>query len=271
MSAQEREAVIPDAAREPLVTVVVPTFNRANLIGETIESILAQEYLNLELVVVSDGCTDDTEAVVGSYADPRVRFVKQENSGGPAKPRNRGVACAKGKYLAFCDDDDLWMPQKIRKQVAVMEGRPDTALCFTRGVTFGGGDFFSRHALKRGVDRNHFRALLYGNFIANSSVLVRKSVLDNVGPFNIETFLHGAEDYEMWLRIAYRYPLVRLNEPLIRYRVHPSNLAANRAKGTLRGIYIVRNVRRIVSSHEPVGPALAWQWLKYAVYSLAQR
>ena len=152
-----------------------------------------------------------------------------------------------------------------------MQRRSDVALCFTQGVTFGQGDFFSRRALKTGVARNHFRALLYGNYIANSSVLVRKRVLDEVGPFNEEPFLHGAEDYEMWLRIAYRYPLVRINEPLIKYRVHPSNLAGNRARGTLRGIRVLRDVRRNISSGEPIGLALAWQRFKYAIYSILKR
>lgn len=258
-------------AYTPLVSVVIPTYNRAGLIGETIESVLAQEFSNLELIVVSDGSTDNTEEVVRSYADPRVRFIKQDNSGGPARPRNTGVACANGKYIAFCDDDDLWMTQKLQKQVALMEKNPDAALCFTRGVTFGDGDFFSRHALKRGVARNHFRALLYGNFIANSSVLIRKRVLDEVGPFNVEKFLHGAEDYEMWLRIAFQHRLVRLNESLIKYRVHRNNLAANRAKGTLRGIYIVRNFSRNMALRQSVTGALTWQWLKFATYSIIRR
>src|SRR5450631_1378229 len=214
----------------PMVTVVVPTYNRAQLLGETMESILTQDFDDLELVVVSDGCTDNTEAVVSSFVDSRVRLIKQENSGGPARPRNAGVANATGKYVAFCDDDDLWMPQKLRMQVALMEKRPDAGLCFTRGITIGDGDFFARRSLKRGVDHNHFRVLLYGNYIANSSVLVRKKVLEEVGQFNTEKFLQGAEDYDMWLRIAHRHPLARLNEPLIKYRVHGNNLAAVRAK-----------------------------------------
>jgi teichuronic acid biosynthesis glycosyltransferase TuaG len=253
---------------DPLVTVVVPTYNRARLIGETIESILAQTLPQIELIVISDGCTDDTEAVVGAFTDPRIRIVQQSNSGGPARPRNAGVELARGKYVAFCDDDDLWMPEKLEKQVALMEQNPDVALCFTRGITFGDGDFFSRRALKRGVRSNHFRALLFGNFIANSSVLVRRSVLKSVGPFNTERFLHGAEDYEMWLRIAYEHKLMKLDEKLIKYRVHRSNLAANRVKGTRRGIHIVGKWRGNGATRSKAEFALIWQWFKWAIYSM---
>jgi glycosyltransferase involved in cell wall biosynthesis len=255
---------------DPLVTVVVPTYNRARLIGETIESILAQTFSQIELIVVSDGCTDGTEAVVEAFCDPRITMVRQTNSGGPARPRNAGIELARGKYVAFCDDDDLWMPEKLEKQVAVMERYPGVALCFTRGITFGAGDFFSRRALKRGVRRNHFGALLFGNFIANSSVLVRKSVLATVGPFNTEKFLHGAEDYEMWLRIAYGHKLIKLDEKLIKYRVHRSNLAASRAKGTRRGIHIVRKWRCNSATRSEVALALIWQWFKWAIYSIVR-
>src|SRR5438094_9534760 len=95
---------------DPLVSVVVPTYNRARLIRETVGSILAQQYDNLELIVMCDGCTDGTESVVDSFGDPRIRLVMQENSSGLARPRNAGVARARTVYLALCGDDVVWMP-----------------------------------------------------------------------------------------------------------------------------------------------------------------
>jgi glycosyltransferase involved in cell wall biosynthesis len=256
----------------PCVSVVLPTYNRATIIGETVESILIQEFQDFELLVVSDGCTDDTEAVVGSYNDSRIRLVKQSNSGGPAAPRNAGIQNASGKYIAFCDDDDLWMPQKLARQVAVLERDPEAALCFTNGVVFGDGGAYSRRALKNGFDDDHFRRLLYGNFIANSSVLVRRDVLAAVGPFNIDSALHGTEDYEMWLRVAYAYKLVSIDEPLFRYRVHRGNLAGNRAKATLRGLYVLRSRgwSRGTRTRESILFPMIWQWLKYAIYTLTR-
>jgi len=255
---------------DPLVSVVVPTYNRARLIRETVGSILAQQYDNLELIVMCDGCTDGTEAVVDSFGDPRIRLVTQENSGGPARPRNAGVARARGEYVAFCDDDDVWMPHKLRTQVALMERHPGAGLCFAGGVTFGDGVESLAYRLKRGPRRNHFRALLYSNFILNSSVLVRRSILIEVGPFNVDTRLHGAEDYEMWLRIAHRYKLIGIDEPLVRYRVHRGNLAGNRAKATLRGLYVLKSKswsRGARTSGSVLCP-MVWQWLKYTAYTL---
>jgi glycosyltransferase involved in cell wall biosynthesis len=255
----------------PLISVVVPTYNRAALIGETIHSILAQSFHNFELLVVSDGSTDHTETVVTSYRDPRIRLVKQSNSGGPARPRNTGVENSRGKYVAFCDDDDLWMPEKLEKQVGLMEQQPNTGLCFTRGVTFGDVDFFSKWTFKNGNRTNHFRSLLYGNFIANSSVLVRRSVLAEVGAFNTEKFLHGVEDYEMWLRIAYRHKLAWLNEPLIKYRIQSGGLGANRSRGTLKTMRIVRDFGQKNTLGRGVFLPLTWQCFKFTIYSIARR
>ena len=254
-----------------LVSVVVPTYNRAQLIGETVESILAQQYSHLELIVVCDGCTDGTEAVVNSFKDARVRLVTQCNSGGPARPRNAGVAQALGHYVAFCDDDDLWMPQKLRLQVSLMESEPDAGLCFASGVTFGNGaPSLLGYRLKRAPRRDHFRALLYSNYVLNSSVLVRRSVLAEVGPFNVDRRLHGTEDYEMWLRIAHTYKLVSIDEPLVRYRVHRGNLAGNRAKATLRGLYVLRSRSwsQDARTSASVFCPMIWQWLKYTAYTL---
>lgn len=255
----------------PTVTVVLPTYNRARVIGETIDSILAQQFHDFELLVVADGCTDETDAVVTAYGDPRIRIVHQPNSGGPAKPRNTGVQQARGRYIAFCDDDDLWVPEKLQKQIAWMESTPDIALSYTSGVTFGEGDYFAKRTIKRGPRGDHFRRLLYGNFVPNSSVVVRKSVLDVVGPFNVDTRLHGVEDYEMWLRISYRYRLACLDEPLIRYRIHGTTLGANRTRATLKTLHVVRNLERNTSIRAPRALPIAWQWFKYAAYRMMRR
>jgi glycosyltransferase involved in cell wall biosynthesis len=256
---------------DPLVSVVVPTYNRADLIGETIESILAQTLRELELIIVSDGSTDATESVVRACNDPRVVFIAQPNSGGPATPRNTGVRRARGKYVAFCDDDDLWRPQKLEKQVAVMEAQPDVALTYTGGVTFGDQDFFSKSQIRCAARHDHFGSLKYGNFITNSSVVVRKSVLDSVGPFDVDRFMRGTEDYELWLRVARGRRLVGIDEVLFDYRIHSSNLAGNRTKATRRSIHVLRTLDRRTGAQQSVLLPLMWQFFKYAIYALARR
>jgi glycosyltransferase involved in cell wall biosynthesis len=256
---------------EPIVSVVVPTFNRADLLGETLQSILAQSLRELELIVVSDGSTDNTREVVEGLGDARVKFIAQANSGGPAGPRNTGVRAARGKYVAFCDDDDLWMTDKLAKQVALLERRPELALCYTEGENFGDLDLFTRNTMGGRMESGHARALLYRNFITNSSVVVRRSVLAQVGEFNEARELRGTEDYEMWLRIAHRHPIAGVHEPLFRYRIHRANLAGNRSRATRRSMKVLRDLRnsRVIGS--PIALPLLWTRIKWLVYTVAKR
>jgi teichuronic acid biosynthesis glycosyltransferase TuaG len=241
-----------DAPRNSLVTVVLPTYNWAHLIRETLDSILAQTFRDFELIVIADGCTDNTAGVVASYGDPRIRLISQPGSGRPAKPRNVGIQNARGTYVAFCDHDDLWMPDKLPRQTAVMSSEPDVAMCFTGGVTFGDDRFLSKRTIKKGVHQDHFRTVLYGNYVPSSSVLARRAVLEAVGPFRTEKSLRGVEDYEMWLRISRHGRLVCLDEPLIRYRVCATNLGGNHAKATLQTLRVLRSLYRDQSIREPL-------------------
>jgi glycosyltransferase involved in cell wall biosynthesis len=256
---------------EPIVSVVVPTYNRADLLGETLESILAQTLREIELILVSDGSTDDTPAVVARIGDPRLKFIEQPNSGGPARPRNVGVRAARGKYVAFCDDDDVWMPEKLAKQVELLEREPDLALCYTEGEYFGDSDIYTRTSLRGRPESRHFDALLYRNFITNSSVMVRRSVFAEVGEFNEDKSLRGTEDYEMWLRISRRHRIAGIHEPLFRYRVHRANLAGNRGKATLRSIKVLRELRAARIIHRSIAMPLLWMRIKWMVYALAGR
>ena len=114
---------------EPLVTVVIPTYNRADYIAETIESVLSQTYRNIEVIVIDDGSTDGTAQVVAPFI-PRVSYVQQENAERGAS-RNHGLRLARGKYVAFLDSDDVWLPTKVADDVAYLEARPDVGLIHT--------------------------------------------------------------------------------------------------------------------------------------------
>ena len=113
-----------------LVSVVIPTHNRADLLPRAIDSVLNQTYSNFEIIVVSDGSTDNTEEVVKSYSDKdsRIRFIGYSPARGGNIARNTGIEAAKGEYVAFLDDDDEWMPEKLKKQIKVMESNPDIGL-----------------------------------------------------------------------------------------------------------------------------------------------
>ena len=113
----------------PLVSVVVATYNRADLISETLDSILNQTYKIFELIVVDDGSSDNTEEIVKNYSDSRLKYIKTDNWGGPARPRNIGIRESKGEYIAFCDNDDLWEKNKLEKQLDIIKNN-NAGLCF---------------------------------------------------------------------------------------------------------------------------------------------
>lgn len=253
----------------PKVSVVVTTYNRVGLLGETLASILGQTFTDLELIVVDNCSRDGTSDYLASPSDPRVRPFTNANNGVIAVNRNLGITQAKGEYVAFCDDDDLWQPDKLRLQVELMEARPDLALCYTNASTFCGDRMLSPRMVWRRITHHHFLALLQGNYIPNSSVLVRRRVFDEVGLLTTDGSLR--EDYEMWMRIARRFPIAGINQPLIRYRVHPNNAAGNKVGETLRAMRTVRSVAKLLNLPAwLVKPNLAFQFMKCLAYRIAQ-
>lgn len=121
---------------EPLVSAVIPTFNRANFIGHTIKSVLEQSYKNIEIIVVDDASTDNTRDIVRNFSDPRIIYICLDNNSGPSIARNTGVRSAKGRFVAFLDSDDAWYPQKIELQIAAIKQQalPDNIVCYTRVI-----------------------------------------------------------------------------------------------------------------------------------------
>ena len=218
---------------DPLVSVVIPTYNRAGLIRETIESVRRQTYARWELIVVDDGSTDDTETVLGRVTEGRIRYVSQANAGQGAA-RNRGVAAAAGELLAFLDSDDQWHPGKLESQVALFARRPDTGLVYADAFIRGDDGMKGRHFERvRPHDGNVVQALLRSNFVVTSTVAVRRRLVEAVGGFDEDPALRNVEDYDLWLRLAPTTCFASLCEPLATYRVHPGNTSRN-ARATLR-------------------------------------
>lgn len=255
-------------AYSPMVSVVVPTHNRKELLAETLQSILDQTFQNFELIIVSDGSTDGTEEMVASMADTRVRLIRQEKSGQPAKPRNMGIKAALGKYIALCDDDDVWFQNKLAIQVEAMEHNEMVALCYTNGLVMRNGVVGQRLLNRRKIFSNHFYELLKGNVIPNSSVLIRRRVFDSVGFINTDPMFRGIEDYEFWLRIAHDFPMLYIDQPLIKYRVHSNNITFSRSLETKRAIGVVRHVGRLFGISYGLLPTLIVQYAKYWTYKL---
>ncbi len=209
----------------PRVSVIVPTYNRASMLLETLSSVCAQTLADLECVVVDDGSTDDTRARCEALAaeDARLRYVWQPNGGSAGRTRNRGVRETSAPLIAFVDDDDLWLADKLARQVGVFDREPDVGLVFGLVERFGDGS-----GLWPDVpidERPSFERLLAGNVVPCSTVLVKRDVLERVGLF--DESLRIGEDWELWLRIARTFPIRAIREPVARYRVHGSGISHN--------------------------------------------
>ncbi|WP_075792936.1 glycosyltransferase family 2 protein [Massilia putida] len=214
----------------PKVTVVVPTFRRKDLLKETVDSILAQTYRDFELIIVDNMSEDGTAEYVAGLNDPRVRYYRNPNGGIIAVNRNFGIRQARGEYIALCDDDDVWQPTKLEKQVTLLSNRPAVAMCYCNAAVFTTLSQRATPWMMKRVHTDYYRNLLIGNFIPNSSVLLRRADWDALGGFREERELIAVEDYEMWLRLAREHEIAYIDECLLLYRVHPSAASNSRVK-----------------------------------------
>jgi glycosyltransferase involved in cell wall biosynthesis len=211
------------------VSIIVLTYNRAHLVTETIDSILAQTVKDFELIVVDNESTDNTEEVIKSYTDRRIRYFRHQNNGLVAVNRNYGISKANGEYIAFCDDDDLWMPEKLERQVNLLDLNKELGLVYSDCYIMDENGNLERDTLlssSRLLRGNVFDKLFQGNFIPMLTVMFRREVLSKVGGFDPKYRI--AQDYDLWLRIAEHYPIDFIEKPLAKYRIHGGNVSRNR-------------------------------------------
>lgn len=239
------------------VSVIIPAYNSARYLPETLQSVLAQTYRHYEVIVVDDGSTDDTRAVVKA-ADGPVRYLPQPN-GGPSAARNAGIAAANGECICFLDADDLWTPDKLGVQVEFMEQHPHVGLVFADGEEFDESGVqcaslvsksrFHAEITTGTVILDAFQKLLEENFIPTSTVMVRKSCFETTGVFDLA--LKGPEDRDMWSRIAARFPIAYLHRIMGRKRVVLSSVSRN-VETTLRSrVLLWRKAHRLFPALAP--------------------
>jgi glycosyltransferase involved in cell wall biosynthesis len=215
------------------VTVIIPTYNRVDYLKKTLDSIVAQTFQDFEIIVVDDGSPNDTTEVLCKHYS-KVKYIRIPNSGGPAKPRNTAIKEANGDYIAFVDDDDIWLPTKLEKQVKALEENPDFGLahCFCN-VIDGDGNTTGEVVGKPGnasVKHGDVSLRMMGNWtIMMPTPLVNKKVVQKTGFFNEEipgTFA----DVEYWVRASFETKFYYLNEGLVNYRVHEQNMSNDKQK-----------------------------------------
>ncbi len=233
---------------EELVSVVIPTYNRGNLIERSVKSVLKQTYKNLEVIVVDDASTDHTGAVVNGIKDPRIRYIRMENNGGASRARNVGMKASRGRYVAFNDSDDEWLPTKLEKQMKLMhQSEKENVGCVYCKMT----RYFNEiPALKEPqiipdlerIGENAIGDLFYFMqgcmFISTQMLLLKKEVIEEAGYFNEE--LKNLEDWEFLLRIAQKCKFTLIQESLVNVYVQKDRLTLN-VEGLIDTVrYVIR-------------------------------
>ncbi len=198
--------------KKPLVSVIIPTFNRSSMVVEAVESVLAQTCAELEVIVVDDGSTDDTRERLRSYGQRLVLVVNEENRGVSAA-RNRGIRQSRGEFVALLDSDDLWRPEKIQRQLDFFSTHPQAMICQTEEIWVRRGRRVNPRQKHRKYSGYIFPHCLPLCIVSPSAVMIKRELLSRVGLFDEQ--LPACEDYDLWLRIAVREPIFLLDEPLI--------------------------------------------------------
>jgi glycosyltransferase involved in cell wall biosynthesis len=195
----------------PLVTVIIPTYNRDWIVGEAIDSVLDQDFDDYELMVVDDGSDDRTPEILAAY-EGQLTVLRQPNRGVSAA-RNRGIAAAAGRLIAFLDSDDLWLPPKLSAQVIFFSENPDAVICQTE-------ERWVRNGVRVNPPKRHlkFSGMIFERsldlcLVSPSAVMIKKRLFDTVGVF--DEALPACEDYDLWLRISCRYPVHLIDTELI--------------------------------------------------------
>ena len=202
---------ITQKSENPAVSVIIPAFNRAWCLGETLQSVLDQTFKNFEVIVVDDGSTDGTSTILHQF--PQVRVHRWEDNRGVSSARNRGIAMARGEWICFLDSDDRWVENKLQSQVDWMQVHPECPACYTDEIWIRNGVRVNPKNKHRKYSGDIFRQCLPLCIISPSSIMMRVSVLETTGGF--DTDLAACEDYDLWLRLASRYPVDFIPEKLI--------------------------------------------------------
>jgi glycosyltransferase involved in cell wall biosynthesis len=196
----------------PLVSVIIPTFNRAAMVTEAVASVLNQTYPDLEILVVDDGSTDGTAAALEAFGG-RIRVLRQDTRRGVSAARNVGLQAARGEWLALLDADDLWLPEKLARQMAYLADRPELLICQTEEIWVRRGVRVNKPLSHRMAAGHIFLPSLERCLVSPSAVVLHRGLLDRHGGF--DEALPAAEDYDLWLRLSWRYEVGLVPEPLL--------------------------------------------------------
>jgi glycosyltransferase involved in cell wall biosynthesis len=209
----------------PLVSVIIPAYNSIATIHRSLTSVLGQSLNDFEVIVVDDGSTDATLEAIKGIVDIRVKYFRQSNQG-VSSARNKGIANASGRFIAFLDADDYWLPDKLEKQVALLNSQPEIGMVYSKSYVVDEEErqlcTIGRIFDKTSKPSEIFSQLLLGNFIPSPTPMIREHCVREVGFF--DDMLHQSEDWDYWLRITKQFPIAGITESLACYKITRNNL-----------------------------------------------
>jgi glycosyltransferase involved in cell wall biosynthesis len=202
---------------KPKISVILPVYNGQDYLAEAIDSVLSQSFSDFELIVINDGSSDGSAAIIEKWDDPRVRFYQQSNKG-LAATLNRMILLAKGLYIARQDQDDVSLPSRFERQVAFLDANPDVGMVGTSAEIWVGNERTNRFLRHPTDDAALKFGLLFDNHFVHSSVMIRQSVFERIGGYSEDFSRQPPEDYELWSRVMKKYMLANLPDVLLAYR-----------------------------------------------------
>ncbi|OIJ11705.1 glycosyl transferase [Anaerobacillus alkalilacustris] len=244
---------------EPIISVITPAYNTAKFIRETMDSVIAQTYSSWEMIIVDDCSSDDTVNIVQQYEqkDTRIQLITLQENSGPAVARNTAIRHAKGRYLAFIDSDDQWMPDKLEKQLRFMEDR-QIAFSFTEYMNIN-EDGSETNIINHAPESVTYESLLKNNVIGCLTVMLDTKMVGHVEMVNIRT----RQDYVLWLNLSKRgFTPYGLQEVLAKYRIVGNSVSSNKLKVAKQNWKVYREVERLSWMKS------AWYFMFYVSYKL---
>lgn len=209
---------MPRLKKNPKITVLMPVYNGEKYLKEAIDSILNQTFTDFEFLIINDGSTDNSEEIIKSYKDPRIKLIKNEENLGIIKTLNKGLDLAKGKYIIRMDADDISLSKRLSTQMRFMDKHPEIGISGTWAKILGGKNILKRFSDPEKIKTN----LLFGTSMIHPSVIMNREKINQYKLRYNENYKHS-EDYELWTRATKYFPIININKVLLLYRVHDSN------------------------------------------------
>lgn len=226
-----------------LISVIIPTYNRCDKLKAAMESVLSQTYTNIELLIIDDGSTDNTREMVEEMQDSRIRYIRLPQNMGAAAARNEGVRFAKGEIIAFHDSDDIWLSEKLEKQMSYWKEHPEFSMIYCAYLLHRDNlKFRTQPAERKELEGDILQYLLLRNFIGTPTMLLRKACFEDVGGFNVA--LHCLEDWEFAVRFAESYYIGYVDEVLVKAYYSPGGISSKKAEYYETKCYVISKYQK---------------------------